>query len=427
MRKALALVLGAVLIAAACSNSARDPDEQTIVVLGPFLDSSADAFSDSMAAFTARTGIRIDYVGSSDLRNDINTALSTGGAPDVAVIPQPGFIAELAERTNGVLPLPDDVAESVAANYNEEAQGIGEIDGTLFGVVYKISPKSLVWYAPAFFEANDLEIPESLDDLVDLVAGLEEEVSPWCFTMYAFAATGWIVTDWIEDLLLRQAGPEAYDDWVAGDLDFDSAEVRLAMETFDGLVIAGDRAYGGAARYLRNVVQDAQRPMFDDPLNCALHRQAGFAENWLPSGVAPGADGDTDVFLMPPVDVTDETRLLVGGDTAVMFNDSPEIREFMSYLATPESGAVWAAGGGYTGAHSTVADAEAYYPDPFDRRLAGLVAGADVLRFDGSDMMPDSFAGTALLETLTAWVSGQIDLDTAVEILDEERKEIAAS
>jgi alpha-glucoside transport system substrate-binding protein len=421
----VALMLAVALVGAGCSDAADDPDGPVIEVVGPYRDGEADAFSEAMVAFTEQTGIGVNYIGTSDLANDIRTALATGTTPDVAILPQPGFIAELALRPDGVLPLPQVVVETIDANYGETGERLGEIDGVDFGVVYKISPKSLIWYPPAEFASRGVAIPQDLDGLESLVKDLTSELSPWCFTMFAFASTGWIVTDWIEDLLLRQAGPEAYDAWVAGDLAFDSPEVRTAMETLDSLVLQQGRAYGGPARYLRNVVSDASLPMFDDPVNCLLHRQAGFAENWLPAEVVPGAD--TDVFLFPPENAGDDTRLMIGGDTAVMFADTPEIREFMKYLATPESGATWARQGGYTGAHTSVSDYTTYYPHEFDRKLAEAVAEADVLRFDGSDLMPASFAGSSLLQILTSWVSGEISLDKAVADLDEERNKSSGS
>lgn len=427
MKRSLALLVLVALTVVSCSTSGRDSDQPSISVIGPFRDASADAFAASMEPFTERTGIRVDYIGTTDLANDVESSLTTGSAPDVAIIPQPGFIAELAEREDGALPLPDEVVEVVDANYGPDVKAIGEVDGTSYGVVYKISPKSLIWYPPSYFVENEVQIPGTLAELEGLVDDLASELTPWCFTMFSFASTGWIVTDWIEDLLLRQAGPDAYDAWVAGDLLFDSPEVRRAMETFSSLVLDDGLTFGGPARYLRNQVSDAQIPMFDEPANCVLHRQAGFAENWLPGGVTPGSTSDTYIFVMPPVDAADESRVVVGGDTAVMFNDTPEVREFMSYLATPESGQVWAESGGYTGPHRSVTDLAAYYPEEFDRRLAEIVLTADVLRFDGSDLMPASFAGSTLLETLTAWVSGEVSLDTAVTILDEDRKESAGS
>jgi len=427
VKYALAVLVAVALLTAACSTGGRDSEQPVISVMGPYMNSSADAFADSMLPFTQETGIRVDYIGTTDLANDIQTGLSTGTAPDVAIIPQPGFIAELAERPDGIIPLPSPVVEVVDANYSEEAARIGEVDDVSFGVVYKISPKSLVWYPPSYFDDNELETPSTIAELHALVRDVESDVSPWCFTIFAFAATGWIITDWIEDFLLHQSGPEDYDDWVAGTLPFDSLEVRLAMQSFEDLVLEPGRAFGGPSRYLRNQVSVAQQPMFDSPSNCVLHRQAGFAENWLPDGVSVGQEGDTDVFKFPPVNADDETRVLVGGDTAVIFDDTPELREFMSYLATPASGARWAARGGYTGAHSSVGDLASYYPDPFDLKLAELVLAADVLRFDGSDLMPPSFAATALLETLTAWVSGEIDLDTAVTELDEARNKTTGS
>jgi alpha-glucoside transport system substrate-binding protein len=418
VRRIVLPVLAVLVLMAGCSSGSDEAGGDVIRVQGPYLLDSADAFAAAVRPFEERTGIEISYLGSSDLPNDIQTALSTGTTPDVAILPQPGFVAELASRPDGIVALPGDVVDAVDANYDEGVSQLGVVDGELYGVVYKISPKSLVWYEPAYFAQNDLDVPGSLAELEALVATIEADLSPWCLGVFAFGATGWVMTDWIEDFLLRQAGPDAYDAWVVGDLEFDSPEVRTAMESVEEMLLDG-RSHGGRAAYLRTLVRDAQLPMFEEPAECALHRQAGFNENWLPAGVTAGGDDDTDVFVFPPVDPAGDIPVMVGGDTAVMFNDDPAVREFMKYLATPESGASWAARGGYTGARSSVADLESYYPNDFDRRLAEIIAAADVVRFDASDLMPLSFGSGVLFEVMTDWVSGQMSIDEAVTTLDE--------
>ena len=54
------------------------------------------------------------------------------------------------------------------------------------------------------------------DDLVALTDEIRATgVTPWCVSMEHGDATGWVATDWIEDILLRTAPPETYDAWVA--------------------------------------------------------------------------------------------------------------------------------------------------------------------------------------------------------------------
>ena len=64
----------------------------------------------------------------------------------------------------------------------------------------------------AAFEEAGYEIPETWDDLVALTDEIRATgVTPWCVSMEHGDATGWVATDWIEDILLRTAPPETYD------------------------------------------------------------------------------------------------------------------------------------------------------------------------------------------------------------------------
>ena len=111
-------------------------------------------------------------------------------------------------------------------------------DGKLLGVPVKGDVKSLVWYSPKTFSENGYEIPTTYQGLLDLTEQMTERnegpYRPWCVGFGSGDATGWVGTDWVEDLVLRNSGPEAYDAWVAGELKFDSPEINKAMDTLAG-------------------------------------------------------------------------------------------------------------------------------------------------------------------------------------------------
>ena len=60
--------------------------------------------------------------------------------------------------------------------------------------------------------------------------------TPWCIGIESGAATGWAMTDWIEDVMLRTTSPENYDKWVKGELKFDSPEVSKPLKYVTDLV-----------------------------------------------------------------------------------------------------------------------------------------------------------------------------------------------
>ena len=261
---------------------------------------------------------------------------------------------------------------------------------------YRISPKSLVWYRPDVFAQHGWEVPTTFGEFTDLVdriaagdASSAQQIAPWCFAMAAGTATGWAATDWAEDVVLHQAGLDAYDSWTSGDLQWNDPEIRQALATFDELVVAAGRSVGGLRSILQVDVTEASEPMFGDPPGCAMYKQASFAEAWFPDAVDIGED--IDFFVMPGTD--DRTNLppmLVGADGLVQFSDDPLVDELMTYLVSPEGGRAWAQRGGYLSARTSV-DPATYYTES-GRRFAEVLLDGRELRFDASDLMPPTSA-----------------------------------
>ena len=52
--------------------------------------------------------------------------------------------------------------------------------------------------------------------------------------LLALAATGWVLTDWLEDVMLREVGPDVYDQWVNHEIPFNDPKV-IAQARLDGI------------------------------------------------------------------------------------------------------------------------------------------------------------------------------------------------
>jgi alpha-glucoside transport system substrate-binding protein len=109
------------------------------------------------------------------------------------------------------------------------------------------------------------------------------------------------------------------------------------------------------------------------------------------------------------------SAVLMGGILFGVFNDTPAVQALIEYLATPEPHEVWAGLGSYISPHQQVS-LEAY-PDDLTRRQAEILQEADVLRFDGSDLMPGAVGAVTFWSGIVDYVTGQ-DLDTILEDID---------
>jgi alpha-glucoside transport system substrate-binding protein len=412
----------AVVLAACGGPSATSSDVDAIDIFGPYRGNEADRFAASLRGFEEATGIEVDYTGSADFVSDLRQRVESGlDAPDIAIVPQPGVIIELVERDLAVA-LSDTTLAAIDEHYGSRAEDLTR-PAPGYTAPYRISPKSLVWYRPDVFARYGWEIPATLDDLETLVDMIEDQdlegadgpIAPWCFTMAAGSATGWAATDWVEDVVLRVAGPAVYDRWTVEEVPWGDPSIRGALTRVDELVVQTGRSAGGLRSMLQIDVAEAGEPLFDDPPGCAMYKQAAFAESWFPGGVEIGAD--VDFFVLPGEDAATPAPMIVGADGLVQFSGDERVDELMAYLVSPEGSREWAEQGGYLSARTSV-DIDTYYTDT-DRRFAALLLDGRELRFDASDLMTPDIGAGLLWTEITAWVAGTSSLDQFVTTIDD--------
>ena len=143
------------------------------------------------------------------------------------------------------------------------------------------------------------------------------------------------MTDWIEDVMLRTTSLENYDKWVAGELKFNSPEVKKALSYITAIWFNDAYVYGGRESIPTTFFGDAPTPMFDSPPKCWLHRQGNFITSFFPEGKEAGVD--YDFFYLPPIDEAYGKPVLGAGDIYAMFNDRPEVRAVIQYFSTGDS------------------------------------------------------------------------------------------
>lgn len=418
---AVASALAACLALAACVAGDDEPSAPGAVVeiFGPFRDEEAELLAASLDAFEETSGITIRYTGTGSFVADLEAQVRAANPPDIAMVPQPGLVTELA-RSGDVLPLSDEVLDAVGANYREEIRQLAEVDGVVVGVPFRANAKSLVWYRPDVFEERGLTVPTTLADLDELVGQIEASgTSPWCLGLEAQGATGWVATDWTEEMVLRLAGPDLYDRWARGEVGFADPAVAGAFDAFRALVLTPGRVDGGISDVLRTPVRRSVLGLFGPTPDCVLHRQASFAFGWMPAGTEFGPDGDVDFFVLPGTEPGVEPPLLIGSTLAVAFDDRPEVAAVMAHLASPESTSIWEAAGGFISPRST--SALVGERAPVDEAVLDLLLGAETVRADASDAMPPAIGSGLLWSEITDWVANVVTYEQFATTIDEAR------
>ena len=395
----LSLLLGSCDVPAGSnSDSSNDSANPKVTILGSLTGNGEEKLMAAIAPFTEATGIEVTYEGSDAFATLIPIRVEAGDPPDIALFPQPGLMLDLAKR--GLLQPQNRTL--VEGDYNSYWLDLATVDGELYGAWMRADVKSLVWYNPAAFGAAGYEVPSSWDELEQLSAQMVADgATPWCMGLESGDATGWVGTDWMEDLLLRQAGPETYDQWVSHEIPFDHPAVEEAMESFGAIARDGSLVRGGATGVISTSFGDSPGGLFSEPPSCYLHRQASFISDFLPEAARPGET--VDVFVLPPMGEEQEAPVLVGGVVFGQFSDSPTVTSLMEYLTTVEAHEIWAQNG-YVSPHAGV-PVEAY-PDVLKQRQAEILRGAGVLRFDGSDLMPGEVGTGSFWAGIVDFVGG---------------------
>jgi alpha-glucoside transport system substrate-binding protein len=401
--------------------AATDLAGTSVTVFGPeSSDEEAGALQAALDLLAEQTGIEITYTGARDFSDQINAQAAGGNPPDIAIFPQPGKLADFANQ-EFILPLPDEVTATVNEQWPEAFVSFGNVDGVQFGVPNKSDIKSLVWYDPAAFETNGYTVPTTLDELWALSAQMTTDGNtPWCVGIESGPATGWPFTDWVEDLVLRELGPDVYDQWVAGDVKFSDDRIKaIWQEVLDEWNAPGN-VYAAGGSIAATPFGDNGQPLVDG--DCMMHRQASFYSAFLPEGTVTGPDG-IDVFYFPGANTTD-TPVLGGGTLAAAFRDAPEVWAVMDYFATAayaearQVAQTAAKDGSLSGFLSANTQQDMSVYQPIEQSFIAIMVGAEVLRFDGSDLMPAAVgAGTFWTEGTSA-VNGDKTVDEATAAID---------
>jgi alpha-glucoside transport system substrate-binding protein len=380
-------------------DEATNLEGQTLTIFGPWRGEDQVLVESMLAYFTAASGVTVNYSSSENYEQQIVIDAEAGSPPDIAILPQPGLIADLVKK-GFVSPLGDDTQKWLAENYaaGESWVGLGSYagpDGTkaLYAFPYKIDVKSLVWYSPENFEDAGYTVPETMEDLKALTDQIVADGgTPWCIGLGSGGATGWPATDWVEDMMLRTQSPETYDKWVTNELAFNSPEVVAAIDEFGAFAKNDAYVAGGAAAVASTDFRDSPKGLFSSPPQCYMHRQASFIPSFFPEGTQ--VPQDADFFYFPAYAGKDLGKPVLGAGTlAFITKDTEASRAFIEWLKTPIAHEVWMAQSGFlTPLKSANAD---LYGNAALKKMGEILLNSTTFRFDGSDLMPGAVgAGT---------------------------------
>ncbi|MDW6025701.1 ABC transporter substrate-binding protein [Mesorhizobium sp. BAC0120] len=394
---------------------------ETLTIFGPWRGEDEELARSVLDYFAEATGAEIKYSSSENYEQQIVIDTQAGSPPNIAILPQPGLIQDLASK--GLLtPLGDETAKWVKDNYaaGESWAALGtykDKDGKsgFYALPYKIDVKGLVWYSPDNFDEAGYKVPKTQEELAELEKKIVADGhKPWCIGLGSGGATGWPATDWIEDIMLRTQPPEVYDKWVKNEIPFTDPAVVNALTIFAKIATDDQMVDGGAAAVAATDFRDSPKGLFTVPPKCYLHHQASFIPSFFPANVKLGQDAD--FFYFPPYAAKPElgTPLEVAGTLVMITKDSKPAREFIKFLQMPLAHELWMAQKSFVTPFKA-ANKDTYGSEAL-KKQGEILTDATTVRFDGSDLMPGKIGAGAFWTGMVDLVGGKSPQDVAADI-----------
>jgi alpha-glucoside transport system substrate-binding protein len=356
---------------------------------GIWTGAEAKSFGAVIAAFNKQyPNVTVKY---KPVGNNIPTVLATavagGHPPDMADIAQPGLVKQFAQQ--GKLANIDYAKASMKANFAPVWSQLGTISGHLYGIVFKASNKSLLWYNVPAFTAAGVTAPKTWAALQKTANTLKASGVP----AYSIGASdGWTLTDLFENIYLRTFGQAKYQALTAHTIKWTDPSVKTALKTMAQVVGNSGNVAGGTTGALQTGFNTSVTNAYTTPPKAAMVFEGDFVAGVILSSTKAKANTGFNVAPFPTIAPVGAKGVEVGGDTLVTFHNTPAIKAFVNFLTSADAAAAWAKLGGFATGNKKMSPS--VYPDAITRSTAVPVATATAVVFDMSDQQPSSFGGT---------------------------------
>jgi alpha-glucoside transport system substrate-binding protein len=394
-----------------------------------------EGFAAALKDFQAATGIavQVDSIGSSH-ETVLKTRVDGGQPPDMSQIAQP--TAVLAYAQQGKI---KDIAAIVGADGAAKLKaefpttiGLTSEGDKIWSIPTKADVKSMIWYPVKAFAAKGYTVPKTWDELTALADKIVADGShPFCVSAGGpGTATGWELTDWVEEVLLKTEDPQVTQDWISHKITFEDPKIKAAFDKVGSLLFKDKYVDGGGPAIVNADLKTVMDPMFNQDTaapGCWMQKiPVWYGPDFFPDKRTSGQPSkyvigdDGDIGIMPFPTISDTTKGVEGSaDSFMVFNDRPEVRAVAEFLATPEGLEGWIKGVGVLSPNVKVpAD---WYAGNYKLKVANQIAsGATAIGFDASDLMPPAVGQGSFWTGISDWAnSNGTNTDATLKAIDD--------
>ncbi len=405
-----------VLITTVFSLFANDPPE--VVIIGPEFHEQ-QYFVEELNIIANELGIKIKYEPVSDAETFIID--NPNSSSSIAIIPNPQGVVNLAERK--LIYSLDDVLvdnNSIFNLYPNHLISIVSHEDSIYGGWTRLFPNSLIWYDISKFEQHNVTFDSFETLLKDTKKIADKGISPWCANSESSASTGWIQTNWMEDVLLTKYGPKVYDKWSKLQINASNVKIFLSIKHIEDFIFYDNHIYNGPGSIINKEFRNLPKVLLDDSTECFMSWSGHYFRYFIPEDYQYLKD-----FAVTNVPKINFENTVVGiGDSIVLTKDNELSRKVISKILSKNFGEIW----------SSYQDTEFISANQnFNKQIINneltkyeysIVHDAlqkDLFRYDASDIMARPIGSNLLWELFKEYIrEGPQNLVKLLNELDRE-------
>ncbi len=369
------------------------------------------------AAFTKKTGIKVNVETTRDLPAVLNTRIRGNNPPTITG--SPGLAQLHALISQGKVVRLDTFLDmnQIRRDYSQYWINLASYNGGLYAVLPKANTKGTIWYNPKQFAANGYTVPQTWNDLVALSDKIASSGKyPWALGVESGASSGWPGADWIDQIYLSLNGPDMMDQWVAHKIKWTDPSVKNAFQMFGEIVNGTHYITGAPQSILTTNFQDASYLPYDSPPKAYMDYLGDFTAGFITAqfpGITAGTD--YDFFPFPTINPSYAGAVTGGADMVFAMKDNSAIRQYMQYLSTAEAQEIWVRQGGASSINKSVPLSA--YPNDVQRAAGKQLNQAPIFRSSPDDLMPTAME-SAYWRGVLEYISNPSQLNSILRTLE---------
>ena len=371
-----------------------------VVIAGPQM-TDLEKFELELKNIEDSTGIKIKY----ETYSDIETHLieNNNSDVDIAIIPNPQGVTNLGDR--GIVLSIDRIIseETMESYYPKHLQEIttSDISNKNFGAFFRLFPNSLIWYSVEKYKEIGSPKFNSYNELLEFTNNYSKEYEDlWCLDIESGASTGWIATNWLEDIILNNYGAEIYDQWSNQKILSSEAEILNSINNIGKLVFIENAVYGSNKRIVRKEFRNNYKNLLNKEVDCIFSWGGHYATLYIPENKQFKTDYDFFKFPSPH-------NSIVGiGDILTVLNYDEETKIVFDKLIDESFGKNWMS---HTDSSYIPANLKNtnYIANPLTSKERDLIINSlkdNSFRYDASELMERKIGADALWVALKNYI-----------------------